>query len=312
MPEFPIRHYNPGEDLASLARMLTEIELNDRDGEDTSKEALRAALEWPNYRPDQDVWVAESDGKLVGYGVVLEQPSRQSTLYVVVHPAQRRKRLGSQLFELVLARARAIGSKTILIYANEHNSASNMFLKARGLVPVGSSGTMQAPASLAIPAFDIPAGFSLKRYSEVNDTRILLSALNDCYLGMWGHQHDDAPGAEEIQSPRFLKYYNADDILLLFDSKPAVSGICSLKSEGRRDQNHQLSDLLDAPGILKEYRELGYQYTMLLAGLEQLRQRGSRPIVLEFWGDHENVLNIYRTLGFEMVNRYIAYRRDLE
>ena len=51
---FVIRHYVPEKDLPELARLLTEIESIDRDGEDTSEEYLRSALTWPNYRPGQD------------------------------------------------------------------------------------------------------------------------------------------------------------------------------------------------------------------------------------------------------------------
>jgi mycothiol synthase len=291
---------------------LVDIELIDRDGEDTSEEYLRAALEWPNYRPDQDVWVAELRGKLVGYGVALEQPSQRCTLYVVVHPLHRRKGLGSRLLELTLNRAHELGLKNILVYANDHNSASNFFLKHHGFVPVGSSGAMKAPASIKIPSFEFPSGFTLKRYSEVNNSLILLAALDDCYLDMWGHQHNDKRTEEEIQSPRFLKYYDADDILLLLDAKNAVSGICSLKSEGKRDENGDKADLLDAPGVIKEYREQGYQRQLVLAGMQHLRKMGTRPIVLEFWGDHENILNIYHSLGFDMLNHYITYHKELE
>lgn len=308
---FTIRHYAPEKDLSPLSRMLTEIESIDRDGENTSEENLRASLAWPNYRPDQDVWVAEIEGKLLGYGVALEQPSQHCTIYVVVHPSHRRKGLGSQLLELTLNRAQGLGSKNILVYANDQNAASNFFLKHHGFVPAGSSGAMRAPASIQIPPFEFPPGFTLKRYSEMNDASILLTALDDCYLDMWGHQHNDKRTEEEIQSPRFLKYYDADDIFLLFDTKNEVSGICSLKSEGERDENGNKVDLLDAPGVIKEYREQGYQRQLVLAGIQHLRKRGTRPIVLEFWGDRENALNIYRGLGFEMVNHYGAYHKEL-
>jgi len=311
MSDFIIRHYNPESDLPSLSHMLTEIETVDRDGEDTSEEYLRAMLEWKNYRPAQDVWVAEKEGVLIGYSAAFEQPSQKCTLYAVVHPSQRRKGLGSQLLELTLARAREVGSKTVLIYANELNSASNLFLKHHGFVAVGSSGSMKAPASLAIPAFEFPKGFALKRYSEVNETSILLSALNRCYLDMWGHQHNDKPTAEEIQSPRFLHYYDADDILLLFDSKNAVAGICSVKSEGKRDESGSPSDLLDAPGVIKEYREQGYQRQLVLAGIQHLRKKGINAITLEFYGDNENALGIYHALGFKMINLFIAYHKEL-
>ena len=309
---FTIRHYVPEQELSQLSRMLTEIESIDRDGEDTSEEYLRASLAWPNYRPDQDVWVAESDGNLVGYAVALEQPSQRCTIYVVVHPSQRRRGLGSRLLALVVERAREVGAKNILVYANEHNEASNLFLAHHDFQQVGSSGSLKLTAPIAGEPVEFPKGFTLKQYSEVNDPLILLKALNECYRGMWGHQHNDDPSEEERKSPPFLNYYSADDILLLFDAANAIFGICSLKLQGKQEANGELSDLLDGPGIIPQFREQGYQRPMVLAGIEHLRQRGNRPITLEFWGDDEKALNIYRSLGFKMVNRYIAYHKELQ
>ena len=309
---FTIRHYVPEQDLSSLSRILTEIESMDRDGEDTSVEYLRASLAWPNYRPNQDVWVAELQGELVGYGVALEQPSQHCTIYVVVHPLQRRMGLGSRLLALTLNRARDIGSKNILVYANEHNNASNQFLIAHNFLPVGSSGSLKLEADAETSPAEFPNGFTLKRYSEVNDSLVLLKALDDCYLGMWGHQHNNNRSEEERKSPRFLQYYDAHDILLLFDRTDSIFGICSLKPRGKREGSGELSDLLDGPGIIQEFREHGYQRPLVLAGIEHLHKKGKRPITLEFWGDNENALNIYRSLGFEMVNRYVAYHKELQ
>jgi mycothiol synthase len=309
---FTIRHYVPEKDLHELSHLLTGIESIDRDGEDTSEEYLRASLAWPNYRPAQDVWVAEAAGKLVGYGVALEQPSQRCTIYVVVHPSQRRKGVGSQLLELTLHRARELGSKDILVYANERNSESDLFLKHQNFEPVGSSGSLKLSAQMEAPSAEFPEGFALRRYSDVNDPLILLKALNICYQGMWGHQHNDNPTEEERKSPRFLHYYDADDILLLFDEKDSIFGICSLKPQGKREGDGEISDLLDGPGIIQSYREQGYQRPLVLAGIEHLRKKGNHPITLEFWGDNEKALDIYRSLGFEIVNRFVAYHRELE
>src|SRR4030095_11713649 len=100
-------------------------------------------LTWPNYHPTQDSWVAETDGKLVGYGVALEQPSKSCTIYVVVHPSQRRKGVGSQLIDSTLNRARELGSKNVLVYANEQNMGSDLFLKHHKFRQVGSSGSLK-------------------------------------------------------------------------------------------------------------------------------------------------------------------------
>lgn len=311
MSDFLIRHYIPEKDLLPLSNMLTEIESTDRDGEDTSEDALRTALTWHNYHPDQDVWVAEMEGKLVGYAVALEQPSQRSTIYAVVHPSQRRKGLGSRLLTLTLNRAREVGSRDVLVSANEHNQASNLFLKYHQFQQVGSSGVMKTPATIDIPQYEFPEGLILKRYSDVNEPRILLEALNICYLDMWGHQHNDHPSEQELRSPRFLKYYDADDILLLFDERDSVVGICSVKSEARKDEHGDLADLLDAPGIIQEHREQGYQRQLVLAAIQHLRRKGIRSVTLEFWGDDENALNIYRELGFEMADHYLAYHKEL-
>jgi mycothiol synthase len=311
MPNFTIRHYAPETDLSPLARMLAEIESIDRDGEDASEEYLRNSLTWPNYRPAQDTWVAEAEGKLVGYAVALEQPSQHCTLYVVVHPLYRRKGLGSQLLELTLKRAGGLGSKNILVYANEHNNASNLFLKHYKFQQVGSSGEMKLNAEVENPPAEFPKGFTLKRYSEVNDPLILLEALDHCYLEMWGHQHNDNRTEEERKSPRFLHYYDANDILLLFDENNSILGICSVKSQGKKEANGELSDLLDGPGIIQEHREQGYQRQLVLAGIQHLRKKGMHAITLEFYGDNENALDIYRSLGFEMVNLFIAYHKEL-
>jgi len=311
MNNLSIRHYNPLLDLANLSSMLTEIETVDQDGEETSEDYLLASLEWPNYRPDTDVWIAELDGKLVGYALVLEQPSQKSTLYVVVHPSQRRNGIGSQLLELVLNRAQEVGSKNIMIYANEKNEASISFLKHHGFSIVGSSGAMKTDRS-EFPSSDFPAGFTLKKYSDVKDTRLLLHALNHCYEDMWGHQHNDNPSEEELKSPNFLKYYDAENILLLFDSDDIVCGICSVKPEGKKEKSGSHSDLLDAPGIIKKYRELGYQHPLTLAGINHLRHgHETRPIVLEFWGDSHDALAIYRSLGFEMMHHYVAHHKGV-
>ena len=309
MSNFITRHYVPEKDLHALSHVLTEIESIDQDGEDTSEKYLLASLEWPNYRPDQDVWVTELEGQMVGYAVALEQPSQRCTVYVVVHPSQRRKGLGTRLLELTLNRAQGLGSKHILVYANEHNEGANLFLKHHQFQRVGSSGALQASDIQAQP-FDFPAGLTLKKYSEVNEPRILLNALNECYRGMWGHQHNDQRTEEELRAPRFLKYYDADDIFLLFDEKNSVIGICSLKSEGKTVANG-ISDLLDGPGLIPPYRDLGYQRQLVLAGLQHLRRKGTRPITLEFWGDDENALSIYRELGFEMAQHYLAYHKEL-
>jgi mycothiol synthase len=302
--QFNIRHYVLEADLTSLSRLLTEIESFDRDGEETSEEFLRSMLDWPNFDPDQNVWVAELDGNFVGYGQVLPRSDNPSTIYVAVHPTQRRKGLGSKLLALAFSRAQQAESKTILIYANGHNVASNAFLQHGGYDLAGTSGVMVAPVS-DLPLAEIPPDFSVRRYPELGDPQIVVQALDQCYKDMVGHRQN------VTSADRYMKYYGEQGIHLLFDEHEKLIGLCAGKPEGKNDERG-VSDLLDAPGLIKEYRQRGFQGFLTLAVMNWLREKGAHPITLEYWGDDEKAIAIYRELEFVLVNEQLTYQKEMK
>jgi mycothiol synthase len=304
MTEFQIRHYNPETDLSALSQLLTEIESIDQDGEETSEEFLRSMLEWPNFDPDKNVWVAELDGVFVGYGQILPKSDGQCSMYVVVHPSQRGKGLGSQLLALILSRARETESKDSLVYVNGKNAASVAFMNRHGFAVAGTSGVMVAPPG-DLPQAEIPDGYSIHRYPELGDPQIVVQALNDCYKDMVGH-HQNVTSAD-----RYMEYYGSEGIHLLFDPADKLIGICAGKPQGQTDKRG-VSDLLDAPGLTKENRGKGFQRFLTLKVMNWLRQQGSRTFTLEYWGDDDQALEIYRSLGFELVQQQITYQKKLE
>jgi mycothiol synthase len=301
---FAIRHYVPEQDLAALSRMLTEIESIDHDGEDTSEEYLRSMNEWSNFDPDLNVWVVESNGSLVGYGQVLPGAQGHSSIYVVVHPTYRRKGLGSKLLALALSRASETDSKSILVYANTHNSASNLFLKQHDFDVAGTSGVMVAQVT-DLPQAEIPAGYALRRYPEIGDPQIVVQALDTCYRDMVGHRQN------VTSADRYMNYYGEEGIHLLFDEHETLIGVCAGKPQGKTDERG-VSDLLDAPGLIEEYRQRGFQRFLTLAVMNWLREKGTLPITLEYWGDDEKAIDIYRDLGFELIQQQITYHKELE
>ncbi len=304
MSDFSIRHYTPEQDLSLLSSLLTEIESIDHDGEETSEEYLRSMLDWQNFDPAQNVWIAESGGKFVGYGQILPRPQSYSSIYVVVHPSQRRKGLGGRLLSLTLARAHEAQCKTILVYAAGHNVGSNAFLPKHGFEVVGTSGAMVAPVA-ELPPVESPSGYLIRRYPELGDLTLIIQALSQCYKGMVGHNQN------VTSADRYMNYYGEEGIHLLFDEKEKLVGVCAGKPEGKTDERG-LSHLLDAPGLSKEYRQRGFQRFLTLAVMHWLREKGAHPITLEYWGDDKQAIALYRGLGFELVNEQFTYQKELE
>lgn len=305
MSDFIIRHYNLETDLSSLSRLLTEIESIDRDGEETSEEFLRSMKEWRNFDPDQNVWIAELDGEFVGYGQVLPHPESHASIYVVVHPVQRRKGLGTRLLSLVLERARETETRKIIVDATGQNAASNAFLQHHGFKLAGTSGVMVAPVG-ELPPVELPQGYSVRRYLEMEnpDPALVVQSLDRCYKDQVGH-HQNVTSAD-----RYINYYGNQGIHLLFDEKDNLIGVCAAKPEGNTDESPP-TDLLDAPGIIGKLRQGGHQRYLALTVMHWLRGQGSRPITLEYWGDDEKAITIYRELGFELVRQQLTYHKEL-
>jgi mycothiol synthase len=301
---FTIRHYVPEQDLTALARLLTEIESIDRDGEDTSEEYLRSMSDWPNFEPDRNAWVAESDDQFVGFGQILARAGTVSPIYVVVHPSERRMGLGSQFLALILRRGREAGSTALMAYPNDRNTASNACLRHHGFALAGTSGVMVAQVD-ELPRAEIPQGFSLRRYPELKDPQVVVQALDQCYKDMVGH-HQNVTSAD-----RYINHYGEEGIHLLFDKSETLIGVCAAKPAGKAD-NNGASDLLDAPGLIPEHRHRGFQRFLTLAVMSWLREQGTRPITLEYWGDEDDALEIYRGLGFVLVNQQVTYRKELQ
>jgi hypothetical protein len=163
---------------------------------------------------------------------------------------------------------------------------------------------MVAPVS-ELPQAEIPPGYSLRRYPELADPQIVVQALDQCYKDMVGHNQD------VTSADRYMNYYGQEGIHLLFDENKVLIGICAGNPQGKTDERG-VSHLLDAPGLIKEHRHEGFQRFLTLAVMHWLREKGTFPITLEYWGDEEDAIQIYRDLGFELANQQITYRKELQ
>jgi hypothetical protein len=181
---------------------------------------------------------------------------------------------------------------------------SNAFLPKHGFAVAGTSGVMVAPVA-ELPAVASPSGYFIRRYPELGDPVLVVQALGQCYKDMVGHNQN------VTSADRYMNYYGEAGIHLLFDENEQLIGICAGKPQGKTDERG-ISDLLDAPGLIKEYRQRGFQRFLALTVMHWLREQDTRPITLEYWGDDEEVIAIYRGLGFELINEQFTYQKELQ
>jgi ribosomal protein S18 acetylase RimI-like enzyme len=312
---FHIRQFDPETDLPRLVELLGEVEEASQDGEDTSEKTQRMYMSLPNHNPAQDRWVIEVDalpGKLVGYAStwarnVWSPVVDRAESYIAVHPGYRRSGLGGLLLKKILRRARQLETTHVVIHANEHNLASNTFLKKHGFTPVGDNWLLRTSGLLDLEQPLWPAGYTVSTYAQVRDPLALLKA-RESFRDMWGH-YGPRPGDE--QQPAWLERINHEGIFLVFGPGYEVAGYCLALERGLEQQESIPEGYIDEPGILPEHRNKGLVRPLVLTALGWLQARGCKANTLDSWGEDEQTIAIYRSLGFVVVRHMVSYLLNL-
>ena len=102
---YTIRNYRPV-DFEDYLGLCLEAEMLEPSGRGVSRQELREILGRPGFTPEDDIFVVEVDGKLVGYVMLApEVETGRAILECLVHPEHRRRGLASQLLGYAVRRA---------------------------------------------------------------------------------------------------------------------------------------------------------------------------------------------------------------
>jgi len=307
---FSYRHFNVQDDFTALVALLNTVEQHDHDDEDVSEATLREQITWAGHDPALDRWVATlpNSTDLIGYGILFKTAADTSAdLSIAVHPQWRRRGIGSELLSHLLTRSRELGVADVRIYATVQHLDANAFLRNHDFAPMASYTRMAIPGTHPFPQPDLPAGFTIRSYQEVQQIEVFVEALNRGYEGLWGHHH---VSQEEVET--WLPQLPPEGIFLLFAPDGTIVGISRAEmSEQLTTQRNAPTGLVDAPGVVPTYRDAGLYLPLVLTALHWLVPQTPTTIELESWGDAAGTLAVYREIGFTTVQESVSYRRVL-
>jgi mycothiol synthase len=312
MESMNIRRYSAvdPDDLPALARLLAATpEIADA-GEEIGEDALRAQYDWPGHQATRDRWVAEAPGQpgaLAGYASIFQFPSTpRADLLIAVHPAWRRRGLGSELLRRALADARAKGAENAACYLGDADGGATIFATAHGFTPVAAYTRLTAPGGATFPAPVFPDDYTIRACQGEEDFARFIESANTCYAGLWGHNTlnaEDGRGWFDALDPA--------GICFLFAPDGALVG----RGSGQRvARDGQPTGVLDAPGAIPALRAAGLYTPLLLWSAARLARHPDGPVaryLLESWGDSTATIAAYQTLGFTLDRRETSWRLPL-
>jgi len=147
----------------------------------------------------------------------------------------------------------------------------------------------------------------VRPYSEVQDIALLTQAMNLSYIPLWGHQE-----VSEDEMASWLPGFNQQGLFLVFSEKGRVVGISRTEPSPERTQKNGLpTGYIDAPGVVPQHRRLDLYRALVLTGIRWLYDQRQVIIEMESWGDKQEVLEMYRELGFVDMRQLVCYQREL-
>jgi hypothetical protein len=152
-------------------------------------------------------------------------------------------------------------------------------------VDFAADGFERFPGYVRMQTESPPHGDRLPRLKPEHYAQI----LDEAYHGLWGHKLV-SPDAEPPPGAVVLGLYE----------RLEPSGLCTIFPAER---------LVDGPGVLPHARSTA-AYTRLLLGA--CAELGAGRIDLDSWGDCPTVIDAYRELGFDIVERASGWQLRLD
>lgn len=304
---FIIRNYHP-DDFDNFVQLHIETEAHDRSGRYTSRQRLAEDLGHPRFQPQNNLWVAERDGNLIGCVVVFLEPGIGRALVDgLVHPRQRKKGIATDLFAHASEHARKAELKVAQICIPQTNQAARNLMKRLGLQFIRRFIGMKLDLTTN-PLPDItPATYTI-RHLHPGEAQLLTDIQNRSFADAWGFNPNTT---EEISYRINLSSCTPEDILIACLGDIPI-GYCWTRTfvekhaapKGMKGEIHML-------GVDPDFRKQGVGRNVLLAGLSHLKGKGITIIELTTDGEDPVASPLYESVGFQEMTIFEWYEKNL-
>jgi mycothiol synthase len=304
-------------DAKASADLLNAIETVDRIGENYTEEDTLQELVDPYVDLERASLAAFDGDVLVGYMKVRHKPSAREVHRVFldggVHPAHRRRGIGTTLVEAGVAAAKVVHAlhhpalKLVVdVHKAEHIAGLADLVRSQGFAPVRYFQRMERPLGDAPGVAVIPGGLRVEPWSEENDEDFRL-VRNEAYRDYWGA----APmPADSWKNKITNQTFRPDVSFLLRDvANGTPAGIlvtmywaADTAATGVRDAHFMVI------GTLREYRNRGVAGALIAHALRAAAGQGyDRASLSADSANASGESGVFTKAGFTPTTRYVRW-----
>lgn len=262
--------------------------------------------------PGLDSFIVRDDDRIVGFGHVWRDDP-EIKFFARTHPNERGRGVGALLVQLCEQRAAQLPATSLTTTTWAADASAPPLLVDHGYRPVRYFMKME------IGAADVPDEPSwppkvdrsdLATHPEAATT--LYQAWSEAFAGHWGQSDEsEVEFWNERRDSKIKAAFPFDPTLWLVALRDgSVIGFCLCEigtSEGA--QIGRISEV----GVVPAHRGSGLGYTLLVAGLHELRSHGADTIVLDVDAENEtSALRIYEKAGMSAHPAFTIWEKSTE
>lgn len=303
-----IRNYH-SEDFDKLVRLGTDVEERGQTECLISPLDLIETLGQPNHSSENNLFIAESAGEIVGYANVSPELNiGRAVLGWQVHPKHRKRSIVAKLVDRASSRIRELGIKTIHVNILQNSPMAKQFLTKMGFTLIRRYHELRLDLSKALLP-EISKICPRCRPLQPGEEEKLTQLQNRSFTGSWGY---NANTVEGIMYRICLPNCSPEDIILAFDADKPIgycwTRISFWKTKVAADGMGRIYML----GVDPDYQGRGLGRQLLLAGLSYLKRKGLQVVELTVDSENKVACGLYKSVGFKLWTSSLWYETRLD
>lgn len=320
LPGLRLRRFAGEDDFPAMADVANAVFAADKMGwVRTAEHIRRDYAQFTDFDPLGDIVMAEVDGQLVGYVRTSHWTDENGWLAQAqigfVHPAFRRRGIGTELLRWVESRQREFAQGQAAasvhhVFVTEGEVGRAAMLRRAGYVPARHFLRMERPTLEDIPKVPLPEGFDV-RPVDTEHLRPIFDAHMEALQGHWGVA-PAKPGDFERWTtlPTFQPHlwqvaWHIESGRVAGQVKPFINNEQNVTQKRRRGETEFIS-------VGAQWRRRGLARALIARALHAQRDAGMNESVLGVDADNaHDAARLYESCGFFVTQRNMVLRKPV-
>ena len=304
---YSIRNYHPLV-FDKYVQLNIEAEKLEPTGRRVSPQAIRENLGRPDYSPEQDLFIVEAGGNMVGYmDVAPELTIKRVILDCWVHPEHRRRGLATKLLGYATHRAKELGARVVHVNIMEDNLVAKGVLSKLGFRRVRRFLELRLDMDEVRWQHIAPAALGCRHLRRGEEDK-LTQIQNRSFAGSWGYNPNTL---EQVTYWTSLSSFSPEDVVLTCDGDKVIGYCTTGITDAEEDAIGERKGRILMLGADPDYRGRGVGKRVLLAGLAHLWNKGVRVAELTVDSENQAACALYSSTGFRVQSGSLWYEKSL-